>query len=94
MVLFGSLLDCLLLACGDTTLPSEEFTKLIDEAREHMGHMRKDYLQAVAEKDFLSEWETGMISPIPLIPSGLVRSARFDGKRSPKVTVDKPEIDE
>jgi hypothetical protein len=75
MAIFRGILDRLLLACGDTSLGTKEFGTLMEECKRHAFQMRADYLQSVAEKDFLSEWRTGIPSGIPLLPPGSIRTA-------------------
>ncbi len=81
LVLFGVQLDTLLLACADTSFRKQPFASLMDEFKQHAVRLRTEYLQAVAEKDFLATWQTGKPSGIPLLPNPSIRTAGYDGKR-------------
>ncbi|MBZ5533145.1 MAG: hypothetical protein LAO20_17075 [Acidobacteriia bacterium] len=62
---FGANMDKLLLSSADTSIPPEEFVQQLDTFKEHALHMRKEYLEALAEAEDMEG-----IALIPLFPAG------------------------
>jgi len=83
---FGADLDRLLLAAADTTLGKQDFVNILDEFKNNALHLRNDYLQTVAEKDFLAEF-AGKPSGISVFPSGSIRTAGYGSSGKITVTV-------
>jgi hypothetical protein len=71
---FGADIERLLLASADTTLRKQDFIRILDEFKDNALHLRNEYQQSVAEKDFLAEF-SGAPSGISVFPTGSVRTA-------------------
>ncbi len=75
---FGSAFDNLLLACSDTSIREDEFSKLLGEFTANVIQLRKDYQQSMAEKDFAVGLKSGFGCGLPVLPSNSIRSAGLD----------------
>ena len=67
--LFTAAVDRLVLACPDITMSEEEFTQRLTEFRETILHLRKDYLESVAER-MVSHGLASYQSAYPELPPG------------------------
>jgi hypothetical protein len=77
---FSVSLDRLTLACSDTSIGSEEFSRKLDEFKEHADKLRGEYLQIIGSIDFMKIIKNGSGYGIPLTPSGTSMTADLDPK--------------
>jgi hypothetical protein len=86
---FGEQANRLVLACSDTTLPSQEFAKVTLEFQQTAETLRRDYLQIIAKLEFEKRQQNGVGYGIPMIPPNSATSYTLDsatGKSEFRIT--------